>query len=145
MKTLIALRGAGNRGKSTTLKAVIELVKAAYPSATFEETRYTVDVTIVIVIGRIKVGIETQGDPNSRLGQSLKIFIEVGCKVIVCASRSYGRTVVIVTETNASGYQINWVKKASVEESARQAAANKVVAKEIFAMVQAAIDTRFQA
>ena len=46
----------------------------------------------------------------------------------------------IVTETNASGYQINWVKKASVEESARQAAANKVVAKEIFAMVQAAID-----
>lgn len=139
MKTLICLRGAGNRGKSTTLKAVIELVREAYPNATVEEARFTVDVTIVIIIGRIKVGIETQGDPNSRLERSLKKFVDIGCKVIVCASRSYGRTVEIVTENTTSGYKIKWVEKASVDESAKQSKANKVVAKEIFALIQAAI------
>ncbi len=139
MKTLIALCGAGNRGKSTTLVALIELVKEAYPSARFEEKRYKIDVTIVITIGKTKIGIETQGDPNSRLKKSLRTFVEVGCKVIVCASRSFGKTVEIVNEAGSYGYQVAWVEKASVE-SAKQRGANKAAANDLFTLVQAALD-----
>jgi hypothetical protein len=140
MKTLIALRGAGNRGKSTTLSALIELIKAAYPNAKVEETRYKIDVTVVITIGKDKVGVETQGDPNSRLERSLKTFTDIGCKVIVCACRSFGRTVEIVNEAASRGYQVKWVEKASLQDIAKQAAANRACARELLAMVQTAID-----
>jgi hypothetical protein len=140
MKTLITLRGAGNRGKSTTLCVLIELIKAAYPNATFEERRYKIDITIVITIGKIKIGVETQGDPNSRLERSLKTFVELGCKVIICASRSTGKTVEIVNAAGCPGYQQKWVEKASVQEPAKQAAANRATAEELLALVLAAID-----
>ncbi|MDX2300218.1 MAG: hypothetical protein NW204_10880 [Xanthomonadaceae bacterium] len=140
MKTLIALRGAGNRGKSRTLCMLIELIKVAYPSAKFEEKRYKIDITVVITVGTIKVGVETQGDPNSRLERSLNTFVDIGCKVIVCASRSSGRTVEIVNEAGSRGYRVKWVEKASVQESAMQCAANRASAGELLTLVQAAID-----
>lgn len=105
MKTLLALRGAGNRGKSASLCRLIEMIRAAYPAATFEEKRYKVDVTLIVTIGSAKIGIETQGDPTSRLGKSLERFIQLKCQVIVCACRSYGATVNIVRAAGASGYQ----------------------------------------
>jgi hypothetical protein len=40
-----------------------------------------------------KIGIESQGDPNSRLEQSLKDFVNAGCDIIFCACRTSGMTV----------------------------------------------------
>ncbi len=140
MKTILTLRGAGNRGKSTTLGILIEMIKVAYPSAKLEELKFKVDITIVITINGKKVGIETQGDPNSRLGASLKRFIEVGCKVIICASRSYGSTVDLVDAAADAGYQIKWFDKTKSASVHDHAAANKAAAKEIFNAFRVAID-----
>ena len=141
MKTILTLRGAGNRGKSTTLGMLIELIKTAYPSATFEEkAKFKIDITIVITINGKKVGIETQGDPNSRLGASLKHFIKIGCTMIICASRSYGSTVDLVNAAAASGYRVKWFEKTKSANARDQLAANREAAKEVFNAFRAAID-----
>jgi len=140
MKTILALRGAGNRGKSTTLGLLIEMIKVEYPSATFEESKFKVDITIVITINGKRVGIETQGDPNSRLGASLKRFIEIGCEVIICASRSYGSTVDLVNAAANSGYHVKWFEKIKSTNVHDQSAANKAAAREVFNAFRAAID-----
>ena len=140
MKTILTLRGAGNRGKSTTLGMLIELIKTAYPSATFEEAKFKIDITIVITINGKKVGIETQGDPNSRLGASLQHFIKIGCTVIICASRSYGSTVDLVNAAAASGYRVKWFEKTKSTNARDQLAANREAAKEVFNAFRAAIN-----
>lgn len=140
MKTLLALRGAANRGKSASLCRLIEMIRAAYPAAIFEEKRYKVDITLIVTIGGAKIGIETQGDPNSRLYTSLERFIELECQVIVCACRSYGATVNIVSAAGASGYQIKWFEKQKNENPREHAAANEAMARELFAALQTALD-----
>jgi len=140
MKTILALRGAGNRGKSTTLGMLIEMIKVQYPSANFEETKFKIDITIVVTINGQKVGIETQGDPNSRLGASLKRFIEIGCKVIICASRSYGSTVDLINTAANGGYQVKWFEKTKSTSAHDQTTANKAAAREVFNALRAAID-----
>lgn len=140
MKTILALRGAGKRGKSTTLGMLIEMIKVEYPSANLEEAKFKIDITIVITINGKKIGIETQGDPNSRLGASLKRFIEIGCKVIICASRSYGSTVDLINTAASTGYQVKWFEKTKSTSAHDQAAANKAAAKEILNAFRAALD-----
>lgn len=138
MKTIIALRGAGNRGKSTTLGLLIGKIKAAYPAAAIDEKLFKIDVTIILTINGIKVGIETQGDPNSRLGASLKRFVESKCKVIICASRSYGGTVDLVQAAASAGYDLKWVDKDKVDPR-EHGQANAAAAAELFRAFQKAL------
>jgi hypothetical protein len=119
---------------------LIEMIRAAYPAATFEEKRFKVDVTIVVTIDGTKVGIETQGDPNSRLAKSLERFVQLNCKVIVCACRSYGETVNIVRAGEQSGYQIKWFEKAKIESAHQHADTNAAVARELLEALRVALD-----
>lgn len=41
-------------------------------------------VMATIQIGDVLVSLESQGDPGSRIFKSLKMFVELGCDVIVC-------------------------------------------------------------
>lgn len=139
MKTLLALRGPSNRGKTASLCMLIELIRATYPAATFAEDRFKVDVTLVVTINGTKIGIETQGDPKSRLARSLARFIKINCTVIICACRSYGKTVDIVRSGGASRYHIKWFEKAKSEDPLEYAAANEAAALEMFEALQIAL------
>ena len=68
-RTIIAVRGVANQGKSASIKIVYSLLRELYPAAKIEELNIGVDITVVITIDGVKVGIESQGDPNSRLFQ----------------------------------------------------------------------------
>ncbi|WP_431287444.1 hypothetical protein [Roseateles chitinivorans] len=138
MKTIIALSGAANRGKSTTLRLLIEKIKAKYPTAGIEEKLFKIDITIILTINGVKVGIETQGDPNSRLGTSLARFVENKCKVIICASRSYGGTVDLVHTAANAGYEVKWVDKIKVDPR-EHGRANATMAEELFRAFQKAL------
>lgn len=138
-KTIIVLRGVANQGKSTSIKMAYALLKNAYPNAHFQELHIGVDITVVITINGTKIGIESQGDPNSRLFASLDHFVSIGCKVIICATRSRGKTVEAVNALEGK-YKIDWHSKSSAPSAAKQDAANRFVAQQIFAAVQAAID-----
>lgn len=138
-KTIIAVRGVANQGKSASIKIAYSLLREIYPTAKIEELHIGVDITVVITIDGGKVGIESQGDPNSRLFQSLDHFVNIGCKVIVCATRSRGATVEAVNSL-AGKYRVEWYSKQGVSSSSKYEAANRSVAQQIVAAVQAAID-----
>jgi ABC-type multidrug transport system ATPase subunit len=112
MKTqIIALYGRSNIGKTTTLKLVVEKLKKL-PNATFQVFTETPDIKVIITIGKTKIGIESQGDPDGRLEESLDYFIRVECDVIICATRTWGATTELV-KNRAKPENIHWIKKFS--------------------------------
>ncbi|NQY26230.1 MAG: hypothetical protein HRT92_03530 [Piscirickettsiaceae bacterium] len=104
---IIALRGIANVGKSQTIKNVYESLVSKFPDAKIEHLSIGVDIRVVITVNGVKVGIESQGDPSSRLFSSIKLFVEIKCNVIICATRTRGGTVDLV-ESQKPEYSILW-------------------------------------
>ncbi len=140
MKKVIALRGAANVGKSNAIKKVYELLLAKYPSAKVEDgdKTYRVDIKVVLTINGVKIGIENQGDPGSRLPESLQEFVKKGCRVIVCATRTRGQTVSAVSQL-APSYEVLWINQFVVPKSSEQESSNQRMAKQIVAEVETVI------
>lgn len=107
-KTLIAIWGPSNQGKSGTINKIIEEVIKRFPRALIEIIEDGVDKKVIIILDKIKIGIESQGDPGSRLEESLKDFVKIKCDIIICATRTGGSTVnaVIALENT---YDIVWI------------------------------------
>ena len=96
-KYVFALYGLANVGKSTTLNKVFALLTKAYPTAPVQPLNPPgIDITMVIKVNGIFVGIESQGDPNSRLAKSIELFKKANCNIIACATRTKGGTVTTV-------------------------------------------------
>ena len=95
MANIFALQGPSNSGKSSTLIQLCDRLVAKYPGATLDTlSTGSKDVTVIIhPINGKKVGIESQGDPNSRLQQSLIDFRNANCDIVFCACRTSGMTV----------------------------------------------------
>ena len=74
MKTIIALKGRANSGKSSTVKKTYQILQDLYPNALCNVLKDGADIKIIMTINGIKVGIESQGDPDSRLKESLQDF-----------------------------------------------------------------------
>jgi hypothetical protein len=70
-KNIFALRGPANVGKSATLRSFFGKLRAAYPTAGIEWINPLgsdeADFTVIIDIGGVRIGIESEGDPNGRL------------------------------------------------------------------------------
>jgi Cdc6-like AAA superfamily ATPase len=114
-KSVFALYGPTNVGKSTTIKKVFALLTDAYPNAPIQTLNPPgIDITIIIEINGIFVGIESQGDPNGRLGESIKRFKKALCSIIVCATRTRGGTVTIV-ESLQPDFSVVWHRKTSAQ------------------------------
>ena len=100
MKKLLCVWGASNYGKTT---AIIEFDKML--NCNFQgkiKNDYTLgnppdDICRIYTIKHNQqtytIGIESQGDPNSRQQASLDLFLQNNCDIIVCASRTRGETV----------------------------------------------------
>lgn len=108
-KLVIVNYGSGNKGKSTSVKEVYKLLSACYPQhVTIIHPMESGDVKALIDVNGVLVGIESQGDPNSRLKNSLSDFLEFGCQIIVAACRSYGDTAKAIDDMHKYGYQVIW-------------------------------------
>ncbi len=137
---IIAVWGTSNTGKTETIKKVYELRLKKYPAAKEEPFRMRVDIKVVITIDGIKIGIESQGDPNGRLDDSLKCFVKKGCNLIICATRTSGMTVNFVQEYEPP-YTIKWREKLSTDKRENQRRANGDMARKIMSDVQQFINT----
>ncbi len=119
-KQAIALYGKANSGKSTTLRKLYDLLMA-YPKAHIEIIRPVgVDFTVIIEVDGILIGIESQGDPCSRLDDSINLFKERGCVIVVCCTRTRGSTVVIV-EALQPEFTITWYHKIAGQDDDKMA------------------------
>lgn len=96
-KLVIANRGAGQIGKSTAIKAVFDLLtRKGYNLLEREFQRG--DIKAIFEISGIKVGIESQGDPDSNMEKSMEEFVKKNCSIIVTACRTKGSTYSKVAE-----------------------------------------------
>ncbi len=114
-KTIIGIYGSGSEGKSTTIKNVARILLEQYPNATssISPVDYAGDVNIVIHLGNVKIGIESQGDPNSRMiyDKTVEKLAKDGqCDIILCASRTEGETVKTIDKVAGSyDYHTIWI------------------------------------
>ncbi len=81
-------------------------------------------------INGVLVGIETQGDPSSRLEESIELFIKEKCKIIVCASRTSGMTVNWINKYSKA-FNIEWIEKKNAENDSERENLNNKKAEEI--------------
>jgi hypothetical protein len=94
MTDIYVLQGIGSCGKSQTVSLIFSMLKKKYPSASVQiMSRGRVDITVIMDINGIKVGIESQGDPGGRQVSSLDTFFKNNCAIVICAARTRGMTV----------------------------------------------------
>lgn len=108
-RSAIAIYGSSSQGKSETVRETANLLLSAYPNHTLQAIYTGADITYIVETNGIKIGIESQGDPNSRMFQSLKIFVDKGCDIIICSCRSRGATADTAEDLHRSHkYEIIW-------------------------------------
>jgi hypothetical protein len=118
MDDIYVLQGRSNSGKSETIRLLIYALLLKYPNATITSSipngippipQRIVDVKIILSgIKNMVVGVESQGDPGSRLQQSLKDFVEATCDIIICTCRTRGMTVQWINSL-ASNYTLHYI------------------------------------
>ncbi len=96
-KTIIAIHGRANEGKSETIKKVCSLILDTFPTAIPSETNidYSGDILLTVNVNGVIIGFESQGDPNSRMiyDETLRKLADKNCDIIICATRTGGMTV----------------------------------------------------
>lgn len=130
MKKAIALKGKAKIGKSQTLRTVDELLRVKYPGAIVEhEYRTRAEVRAVLNINGVIIGIETTGENIKRINESFDLFVNLGCEVIICATRTTGKT---VTAVNAlPGYEVVWLAQRAQSNPIEQVLGNLAMARQI--------------
>jgi|SRR5689334_23654156 len=120
-------------GKSQTIRTVAELLTTNHPDATIEHNHTTkADTRVVLTINGWKIGIESR-----LVNDSLDLFVNAGCDVIVCATRTYGATVDAVTALR--GFDIHWFEQPKRSQPYEQILRSLTMARQIVAEVEAVI------
>lgn len=117
INTVVADRAVADWGKSTSLKEVYERLKRVYPNMNPKTPIINnEDIKAIFTIDDIKIGFETQGDPYSRIFQSIDDFVNESCDLIICACRTKGLTIEKVRELRQLGYRIIWAPNFSCNQ-----------------------------
>jgi hypothetical protein len=111
MKQVFALYGKADCGKSYTIWRVYQLLEEQFPDFEFiGEAILEGDIRVIIKIKGVIIGIESQGDPNSRLFRTIPFFVHSNCNIIVCATRTRGATVNLIYDLEPD-YSIKWFEQ----------------------------------
>lgn len=141
-KQVFALKGPANVGKSATLKKVFALLTNAYPSAPVQMLNPPgIDMTAIIEINGIFVGLESCGDPppyHRRLIESIELFKKAKCIIIICATRTSGVSVTTVKNLEPE-FKLTWHLKTSEPQANLRDQRDDVIAQTIFKKIQNAL------
>lgn len=157
-KTIIAVYGRQSEGKSSTIKNTFSKVINDYVNYTvfppLSQIDLTTDIYLVVTINNIRIGFESQGDPNSRIitqntletlaaNPSSNHFDQnySNCDIIVCASRTSGATVTEVDRVaNSFNYRTLW-KSSYYAPNFNHDVINRITAEEIVSLIKAIMTT----
>lgn len=107
-KPTIAIYGQAGRGKSATIREEANQLINAFPNHTLKMINDEADITNIIEINGINIGIESKGDSISCKPTSLSNFVVINCDNIICAWRSSGMTRYAVAEPHLNdGYELS--------------------------------------
>jgi hypothetical protein len=137
-KTIIGVYGRQNEGKSATLNNLIDIFATTHPAAIINYIIPTGDRLVTIDINGHRIGIETQGDPGSRMitQRTIEQLITIHhCEIIACATRTSGDTVREVDRVAAvHNFHTIW-KSTYYTPDLNISAANQIAAEEIAALI----------
>ena len=144
MKQIFGLYGTSNVGKSETIKNVYRKLTEKYSDFIFQKDFEPIvanegDICVIIIINGKIIGIESQGDPNSRIFESLPVFAKFNCDIILCSTRTRGATVDEVEKLKGD-YNIKWIKKNHSENANNYTSDNDKLATEILDLIVAKIE-----
>lgn len=109
-KTIICNRGTSDKGKSASVKRTRQLILETFPDATERIFVSNGDVKTIITIGELFIGIESEGDPNSRLTRERLGDFVPECQIILCTSRTKGEPFEVVRQVaRENDYRLFWV------------------------------------
>ncbi|WP_321308182.1 hypothetical protein [Marinifilum fragile] len=135
MKNILTIWGGAEQGKSATIKNLIPLFETNFPKAKVNWLIKGYDIKLIIEIEGKKIGVESQGDPNSRLKSSITDFAkDDNCDLIICASRTRGETVKIIKDV-AKEYNYNLTWATNYRSSTNQSTLNQMSAEHIFQLI----------
>lgn len=129
MCEIFALQGPADCGKTGVVKEISSLLIKCPNSQTLHLNHERGEVRGIIVINGKKVGIESEGDPYSRLEESLNYFMREKCDIIFCACRTRGMTVKWVNDQPAKKHFVPQKKVVSVSlrDQSNAAMAKKLI------------------
>jgi KaiC/GvpD/RAD55 family RecA-like ATPase len=144
-KTVIAVRGQPDSGKTTTITLAYETLAKGGRSI-YSKPRYDArELKEVLEIDGVIVGFATSGDKPDRLERTLRFLLEHGCVVIVCAARlnrsgePVHKTIVTVEEfCEENEFELEWFYKVRNRNQAE--IANSQVAAEVVAKIRRVIN-----
>lgn len=139
MKNVFALMGRSNRGKSQTIRTVVEMLTAKHPTATIEHNQTAkADVRAIVNINGLKIGVESQSAPKG-LRDSLDLFVRTGCDAIICATRTRGATVDAVSALH--GFEVHWLEQQEKSKPNEQILRSLITARGIVEQVEVLIES----
>lgn len=113
-KIVIANSNTHDCGKSNSIRLVFEKLSKRYVAHDLLPDPYDPkkDIRAIINIPQpdghtVQVGIESQGDPHSRQGESLELF-QKECEIILVACRTKGETIRNITRLRDEKWQVIW-------------------------------------
>ncbi|MGC4023042.1 MAG: hypothetical protein QM734_14405 [Cyclobacteriaceae bacterium] len=118
-KTVVAIKGAAQRGKSGSAREFAMQVARKYPHDVLVSTMQqgVTDFRLVIRIKKLVVAIETQGDPGTDLAGRLKdVISNYKPDILVCTCRTRGDTLEAV-ENLKRNYQVIYTSTYSCSRS----------------------------
>lgn len=138
-KTIIAVWGVSDKGKTTAIRLAYEDLRAQFPSLNPGRRALKEVRGAILDINGVKVGFESSGDKPEILEENIPPLIDAECLVIVCATHTRrSRTVDVVERLAAQhGYEIEWVEKPGDQD---HEAGNRQKADEIIAKVHLAVE-----
>lgn len=109
MKKIIALYGAANKGKTTTLNILVDLL--AVVSDCYNIERHY-DSKAMFVINNKNIGVCTSGDNQEEIKNNIEFFYKNECEIIITATRTKGEGVSELEKfTKKQGIEIDWIMK----------------------------------
>lgn len=144
MKTIIAVTGTRGCGKTSSICLAYEMLLKAYPDAKivnhWPAGRARKDINATVIIGRVKLGFNSMGDPYSHFPERLDKLVSENCSIIICATRTRGETYNAV-EVHSKKFNIDRVFKKPALDVDREKE-NKVTAKLILKKIESALQGR---
>lgn len=143
LKTILTIWHSSNKGKTETLREFAKLLLTNYPKnepifpiPTIIPT--TGDFRIVVEINGKIIGVESKGDPKTKLKERLiDLADNFHCDIILCSSRTRGETVDAVDFLYQSrGFQTIWTSTYQMAKPTDRIFVNKLKAKHLLELLE---------
>lgn len=143
MNTILAVKGGAGQGKTNSVRAFANLVLFTFPNLVPVHpvpavVPATGDFRLVVEINGVRLGVESQGDPNTGLAtRLLDLVTNLRCTVIICTCRTRGDTEQAIVQLAINhAFQNIWTAPYWIRDRMLHPVVNEVKGRHILDLLQ---------